>query len=119
MAKPRRTARTDRRFYSRALPSSGGRVYLLWGEGTQMFKVGFTDRTVNRRAGLIQNHSPIPLRIVGDMPGSLQSERDIHSRLSPYREHGEWFRLPEDVLWQVLEWFSHPDASKRLEGARA
>jgi hypothetical protein len=97
--------RTPRKFYSRARPSSGGRVYLLWAEGTQIFKLGFTDRTVNQRARMIEFNSPLPLRIVGDIPGTMRDERSMHAMLARFREHGEWFRLPEDVLWQVLRWF--------------
>lgn len=82
-----------------------GFVYLLWGEGTQSFKIGFTRDNAGIRAGVIEKYSPVPIRIQGVIPGTVQDERALHRRLRAYRSHGEWFVLPEKVVWEVLSWF--------------
>lgn len=88
-----------------SVSQNGGFVYLLWGEGTQSFKIGFTRDNPGIRAGIIESNSPVPLRIVGVTSGTIQDERRMHYQLHQYRSHGEWFVLPEDVVWQVLAWF--------------
>lgn len=80
-------------------------VYLLWAEGTTRFKIGYTSGSVDDRASVIQAYSPFPLRIVGEMPGTMQLERYLHNWLRSFRRHGEWFDLPESAVWAVLKRF--------------
>lgn len=87
------------------LPLLGGSVYLLWGEGTTRFKVGFTHGNVDNRAATIMAYSPVPLRILGARYGSPQDEKLLHYELRSYRVHGEWFSLPEPIVWSLLRWF--------------
>lgn len=87
--------------------TTSGKLYLLWGEGTHSFKVGFTRGFVNNRAYTIEAYSPVRLRILGQKSGSMEDEKDLHGALSRYRSHGEWFVLPEPVVWRLLEFFGH------------
>lgn len=91
---------------------SDGRVYLLWGESTQSFKIGWTGKpSVDDRALVIQNHSPVAIRILGALQGGIREERALHQELAAYRTHGEWFRLPEEIVWRLLEMFGADPAT--------
>lgn len=85
--------------------SPRGWIYLLWAEGTSVFKIGFTQRSVNERAVVIEANSPLPLRIVAEREGSRYEESGLHLALRAFHSHGEWFDLPEAVAWSVLERF--------------
>ncbi len=85
--------------------SENGQVYLLWGMGTSSFKIGFTKGQVARRAFVIQAYSPVPILIQGQFNGTMQDEKDLHFLLNEFRIHGEWFELPESLVWKLLEHF--------------
>jgi hypothetical protein len=86
-------------------PTPIGRVYWLWGEGTRSFKIGFTRGSVGRRAMQIEAFSAVPLRVLGVREGSMSDERDLHIELAPFRSHGEWFVLPETIVWDLAKRF--------------
>lgn len=97
-----------------------GRVYLLWAEYTSMFKIGYTAGCVGQRAVAIESCSPIRLRVIGDIPGTYQTERQWHKTLQQFRAHGEWFDLPESITWQVFRAFGlalPPDVTIYGDGA--
>jgi hypothetical protein len=62
--------------------------------GTSAVKIGFTGKrsAANRLAGM-QGGNPQPLRIILEVPGSLQHEELLHCVLTPHWMRGEWFRL--------------------------
>jgi hypothetical protein len=84
--------------------SPAGSVYVLWGEHTRWFKVGFTAGSVDRRAYAIAESLPFRVRILGSVPGTRRMEADVHRILAPYRTNGEWFDLPEPVAWAIIRW---------------
>jgi hypothetical protein len=86
-------------------PAQQSSVYLLWAVGTQLFKVGYTHASVDQRAAAIMAMSPIPLRIIAERPGGRADELALHVALRQYRQHGEWFQLPEDAVFWALEQF--------------
>jgi hypothetical protein len=87
-----------------------GKLYLLWAEQSTILKIGYTERDVNTRALEIEAMSPLPLRILAEKIGTERDEAMLHRRLRKFRSHGEWFSLPETVVWQLLGWFGveHP-----------
>jgi len=89
----------------RTIRTSEGRVYLLWCEGSTLFKIGFTRGGVDDRARQIQTSCPLPIRIQGELAGSTRDEDLLHKECRPYRTVGEWFNLPEAVVWKLLVWF--------------
>ena len=80
------------------------RIYVLWAEGTNRFKVGYTSRNVGSRAAEIEAASPFPLRIIGSRVGTKADEQQIHRRLRRHHVQHEWFMLPESVVWQLIRW---------------
>lgn len=81
------------------------KVYVLWAEGTDRFKIGYTADPIKKRCTAIDYMSPIPLRVAAVAPGSRDREHQLHSALREFRTHGEWFRLPEDAVWWLLDQF--------------
>jgi len=74
---------------------------MLWAKGTDLWKIGFTQRAVAHRAAVIQSQSPIDLLIVAECPGTQRDERDLHVRLRRFRVRNEWFDLPEDEVFSL------------------
>lgn len=80
-----------------------GEVYFITcGDGEWPFvKIGYSKDIVGRMEAL-QPGAPQKLDLIGRMPGTIQVERAIHEKFSHLREHGEWFRL-EDELWDFVK----------------
>lgn len=89
-------------------------VYLLWAQGTHRFKIGSTKGPVEKRVAAMQTSSPFPLVIQGVIEGSTGIERRLHERLRNFRVVGEWFDLPEAIVWQVLTWFGRGDEVRKV-----
>jgi len=81
---------------------SGRFVYFI--EGAGLIKIGVAD-DVDRRFNSIKTMSPLPLTLIGYMPGDITIEAKLHGRFSEYRRHGEWFvdcKEIRDYLAEVL-----------------
>jgi hypothetical protein len=85
-----------------------GYLYLVWMRGTSFFKIGFSMQPESRVKGL-QTASPLELILVGITLGDVFQERRFHRVLEPYRGdcEGEWFDLPEHVVWGLMSIFSY------------
>lgn len=77
-------------------------VYLLWAEGTDSFKIGYTKHSVDERASIIEAYSPVPLTVLAFVPGTQRLERSLHKRFEQWRLHSEWFRIPLGVVRDQL-----------------
>lgn len=82
-----------------------GSLYFLWAERTQSFKIGFTRGPLWKRAYDIEASSPVPIRVLAGKSGTMRDEKELHQSLRRYRSHREWYVLPEDMVWQILQWF--------------
>lgn len=63
-------------------------LYFISGAG--LIKIGITTNLTSRLRA-IRNSSPVPVQLIGKMPGCTALEGIIHSRFSGLRKHGEWF----------------------------
>jgi hypothetical protein len=74
------------------------KVYLLFCELSNMLKIGVSDNVENRIKA-IQACCPTKLLLIGLIPddAGFILEQKLHARLANYREHGEWFRVADDV----------------------
>ena len=72
-------------------------VYVL--QCNEFIKVGIAGDVVARVAEL-QVGNPHPIRILGHWiaTDAIREEEIIHSHLERYRERGEWFRLPKQMM---------------------
>lgn len=83
---------------------SPGWIYVLWCVGTTRFKIGYS-MNVRQRAEAIESNSPYPLRVVATKRGIVSDEQDLHIAFRKFRSHREWFDLPENAVWSLLERF--------------
>lgn len=74
-------------------------IYFFQAEGVGHIKIGFTDGTdASFRLADLQTGSPVPLRLLGTMPGTADDEKNLHRRFAAHRVHGEWFLPVPDLL---------------------
>lgn len=73
------------------LPRARGMTKVVYFVGTTCtVKIGYATDLCNRFSKL-QTTSPIPLRLLGAMPGTMEDERALHERFVEQRTRGEWF----------------------------
>jgi hypothetical protein len=76
-------------------------VYFIQAATGGLVKIGVAGDPVARLAE-IQRMCPIPLRILGTLPGVGQAgESALHRRFAAERRHGEWFELTAEQLREV------------------
>jgi hypothetical protein len=69
-----------------------GSVYFLLEPVSKRVKIGWTMH-LRRRIRALQLLSPIPVTLLGSVPGRRMHERHIHLHLKEHRLQGEWFEF--------------------------
>lgn len=85
-------------------------VYFMYGAGR--IKIGFTTNLVEREDG-IGNQCPIPIYVIGSIPGGKITEFRKHHQFADARIYGEWFSL-SPALHEFLDAAGN---AERLENA--
>lgn len=80
------------------IPRNG--VYFIQPVAGGLIKIGYTD-DIYKRFRQIQYHSPIPLHVLGVVPGDKVLEIGLHLSFIKERHHGEWF-LPQGKVREFL-----------------
>ena len=73
-------------------------IYFVRAVGTDLVKIGHTDRDVGKRVRALQTGSAYGLELLAAFTGGPEAERALHAQFATFRAHGEWFRLPD---WAV------------------
>ena len=84
--------------------SGEGWIYVLWAEGTDLYKIGFTRRWILSRLEEMQAHSPLALYLFCLKQGTYKDENKWHRRFISKNAHGEWFHLTEIELAELVAW---------------
>lgn len=82
--------------------SQGDKVYVIRGVGTKNYKIGYSRNPLHKRIDELALGSAVDLELVGYGRGTQSLERKLHKWLKFYRRRGEWFELPDRVLWWLL-----------------
>lgn len=92
--------------------STCGWVYLLRAESVGLYKIGYTAK-LEARISQIQSCSPVSLQLVHSIyfSNAAEVEKVLHETFNPYRQHGEWFNLPESAVEWICSWGGKKDAS--------
>jgi len=77
-----------------------GFIYFIQSENKGLIKIGFTG-DLSKRIKLLQNMSPVKLKLIASQKGSINDEKKLHQRFKKYRAHGEWFD-PKKVLMNYI-----------------
>lgn len=64
-------------------------------------KIGCSDDPAGRLKQL-QTSSPTRLKLVATMPGSFQTECELHKVFDRFRVKGEWFRYDGQLKWCIV-----------------
>lgn len=73
------------------LDSGPGWIYFVVDNRYRHMKAGWSGNPIKRLADLQTGH-PLPLKIIGIIPGSYSYEAAIHRTFHRYRTAGEWYR---------------------------
>lgn len=67
-------------------------VYFIRCPANGLIKVGFTDHPDPWiRIELVAGASPVPVEVLGVVPGGRYLEKNLHAAFAPYWHHNEWF----------------------------
>lgn len=73
-------------------------IYFIQAENGHI-KIGFTDgEDANVRLATLQTGSPVLLKLLGTIEGTVEHEKDLHRRFAAHRVHGEWFQAIPELL---------------------
>jgi hypothetical protein len=82
-----------------------GWVYFVACPATMRLKIGHTKGNVYARLAALQTGSASPLRLMAKQPGTIDTERSLHTRFAKQRVQGEWFEVSGEILaymWAVV-----------------
>lgn len=83
-------------------PSELGYVYFA--ELGDFIKIGFS-RSPESRIDALRTGSPLPIRILGAIRGTFESEKEVHAKFRHLHERLEWFRKSPGLL-AYIQWLS-------------
>jgi len=86
--------------------SPSGRVYFLRSQN-DLVKIGFTRSPVSVRINAIGQLSPVPLFLIGSIPGTMKDETQFHHLFAAFRSHGEWFEIRGELAAYLKETFNY------------
>ncbi len=73
-------------------------IYFIQAENGHI-KIGFTDADdAMIRLASLQTGSPVLLKLLATIPGTIEEEKDLHRRFGAHRLHGEWFKPVAEIL---------------------
>lgn len=73
-------------------------IYFIEAVGSDCIKIGFTDKPLEGRLALLQTGNPLPLRVLGTMPGTKHDEKKYHRWFRKSHFRGEWHTASQDLL---------------------
>jgi hypothetical protein len=73
---------------------NGGSVYFV--ACGAYVKIGFAE-AVPKRLTELQLANPEPLVLIGQVPGGLDRETELHRLFAKWRHRGEWFHLNDET----------------------
>jgi hypothetical protein len=71
-----------------------GVVYFI--EAAGLIKIGHTTDIIYRHRTIAAT-SPVPVKLIGHIPGTRADEKILHKRFKALRSHGEWFKNEGDL----------------------
>lgn len=81
-----------------------GCIYFIRCGENGPIKIGFTAKPVAARLEELQTAHHEALCVMGDVPGTVATERILHARFAHLRIRGEWFSPGSDLLADIAAW---------------
>ena len=79
-------------------------IYLAKGV-ENYYKIGYTksEEYLKNRVKSLQTYCPVEIVIVKTIKGTLDDEKEMHTRFDQYREKGEWFKFSDFLVKKACE----------------
>jgi hypothetical protein len=72
-------------------------IYFIQAGNDGPIRIGYA-ANVEHRIRMLQRRSPIPLRLMTVIGGSIEVEAYLHNRFWHLRQHGKWFKADQEIL---------------------
>jgi hypothetical protein len=70
--------------------------YVYFVAGGPFIKIGWSF-LIKTRVASLQTGNPYKLELLGAIPGSIDTERELHEMFKKYRAEGEWFEDCQEI----------------------
>lgn len=83
------------------MKNTEGYVYLICDPLSNRFKVGVTKGSIEKRILKLQTGNSTELHITNwyKTKYPFRMEKMLHTKFIEYRTHGEWFELPDNIIF--------------------
>ena len=68
-------------------------IYLINGEDSIMYKIGYTEKSITNRMKTLQTGCPYKLKLIKGIEGGFGIEKMLHEKYEASRKQGEWFEF--------------------------
>ena len=72
-------------------------IYFIQAGNDGPIRIGYAAK-VGHRIKMLQRRSPVPLRLLATIDGSVELEAYLHNRFWHLRQHGKWFKADQEIL---------------------
>lgn len=68
-------------------------IYLINGKCSAMYKIGYTENSIESRMKALQTGCPYKLKLIKNIQGGFAIEKMLHEKYKTNRKQGEWFEF--------------------------
>ena len=72
-------------------------IYFIQAGDEGLIKIGYAVH-VDQSIKIWQEGSPVPLKLLATIDGSLEVEVYLHTKFSRLRQHGKWFKGSKEIF---------------------
>jgi hypothetical protein len=72
-------------------------IYFIQAGDDGLIKIGYA-ADVDQSLKTWQEGSPVPLKLLASLNGSLEAEAYLHAKFSRLRQHGKWFKPSKEIF---------------------
>lgn len=94
--------------------------FIQHGNTDGLIKIGYSGN-IPQRIKHIEALSPLPITLLGWMPGGASKEFELHKQFAGHKHHGEWFNPDPEILnfIEANRGLGEPPVIKPFDGTRA
>lgn len=83
---------------------------IYFAQAADRVKIGFTGANPRLRHSKIQTDCPLPVTLLGAIPGEREDEKRLQNQVREHRVHGDWFHFRGAVVDLVKAQLALPNA---------
>jgi hypothetical protein len=93
---------------------TSGKVYVIKNLHNDLIKIGITSMKAKRRFNHYKTHTDIRLLYMVELDNYEEVEIDIHEKYEKYRQNGEWFKLSNSDVLNIISYLTTEKFKKEL-----